>query len=82
DDLRVIEGIGPKIASVLNDAGIFTFAALAASDPETLRQILDDAGISRISDPTTWPDQAKFAVARDWDGLDGLQSSLKGGRKV
>ncbi|MCO6452148.1 MAG: hypothetical protein J5I90_15310, partial [Caldilineales bacterium] len=41
DDLRVIEGIGPKIASVLNDAGIFTFAALAASDPETLRQILD-----------------------------------------
>jgi predicted flap endonuclease-1-like 5' DNA nuclease len=32
DDLEVVEGIGPKIAGVLREAGINTFAQLAAAD--------------------------------------------------
>ena len=40
DDLRKIEGIGPKIAEILSTAGIDTFASLASSDPEKLREVL------------------------------------------
>lgn len=84
DDLKVIEGIGPKIASVLNAAGIFTFAQLAETDPDTIRKILFDADprLARLGDPTTWPAQAKLAAAGDMAGLQALQDSLKGGRQV
>jgi predicted flap endonuclease-1-like 5' DNA nuclease len=40
DDLEIIEGIGPKIAGVFREAGINTFAQLAATPVETLREIL------------------------------------------
>lgn len=33
-------------------------------------------------DPDTWPEQTQLAAAGDWDGLDQLQDSLKGGRRV
>ncbi len=82
DNLRRIEGIGPKLASVLQNAGITTFVDLANAKVDELRQILDDAGIGRISDPTTWPEQAKLATQEDWEGLEALQDELKGGRRV
>jgi large subunit ribosomal protein L17 len=81
DDLRRIEGIGPKISSVLQGAGITTFAQLAAADAAQLRQILRGAGV-RVADPTTWPEQASLAAADRWDGLEALQATLKGGRRV
>lgn len=81
DDLAIIEGIGPKIASLFQEAGITTFAQLAATDPSRLRQILLDAGL-RLGDPATWPEQARLAAAGDWQGLEALQSRLKGGRNV
>ena len=81
DDLKRIAGIGPKIAGVLQAAGIDTYAQLAATDVERLGQILGDAGI-RVADPGTWPEQAGLAAAGDWDGLARLQSQLKGGRRV
>jgi len=80
DDLRKIEGIGPKTQAVLLAAGIETFAQLAAANPADIKQILVEAGI-RLGDPTTWPDQAALAAAENWDGLKDLQSTLKGGRK-
>lgn len=80
DDLKRIEGIGPKISSVLNDSGIFTFAALAATDTGRLQEILDQAGI-RIAFPETWPEQARLAAAGQWEELETLQENLKGGRK-
>ena len=81
DDLRRIEGIGPKIASVFQDAGIHTFSDLAAAEPEWLLQILMDSGI-RLANPETWPEQAALAAKEDWDGLKSLQEHLKGGRRV
>jgi len=80
DDLRKIEGIGPKIQSTLQSAGIQTYAQLAATDPANLKQILVDAGI-RLGDPTTWPEQAALAAADKWDQLKKLQGNLKGGRR-
>lgn len=81
DDLQIIEGIGPKIAGVFKEAGIATFAQLAATPVERLSEILKAANL-RLGDPTTWPEQARLAGAGDLEGLKKLQDSLKGGRKV
>lgn len=81
DDLKVVEGIGPKISAMLNAEGIRTFAQLAATDVERLRGIILAANL-RIADPTTWPQQAALAAAGKWDELQALQDSLKGGRKA
>ncbi len=81
DDLRRIEGIGPKTAAVLVAAGVRTFAGLAAADVEWLRGVLRQSGL-RLGDPRTWPEQAALAAAGDWEGLAALQGQLKGGRRV
>lgn len=81
DDLTLIEGIGPKLSTVLHQAGILTWAKLAQTEVSELQRILDEAGISKISNPTTWPEQASLAAAGDWDGLEELQDELKGGRR-
>lgn len=84
DDLKIIEGIGPKISSLLKGAGIQTFAQLADTDPETIRKILFDVDprLGRLGDPTTWPAQAKLAAEGKMSELQALQDSLKGGRLV
>lgn len=83
DDLKRLEGIGPKIASVLQAAGIATFAQLADTGVGRLRQILEDADprLLSLADPTTWPDQAALAAGGEWDALKALQQELKGGRR-
>lgn len=83
DDLKKIEGIGPKIESLLNEAGIFTFAMLAGSDVEKLKEILEAAGSRyRIHDPSTWTKQASLAAEGNWDNLKKLQDELKGGKEA
>jgi predicted flap endonuclease-1-like 5' DNA nuclease len=80
DKLSKIEGIGPKISGLLQDAGIKTFAQLAGTDVEKLRQVLNDAGL-KFASPDTWPEQAALAAAGKWDELSVLQDNLHGGRK-
>jgi len=82
DDLTIIEGIGPKIAGLLQAAGITTFAQLAAADMSRLKQILEAAKLSHIANPTTWSEQAKLAAAGDKEALQKLQDQLKGGKRV
>lgn len=82
DDLRRIEGIGPKISALLQEAGIATFAQLAATDVGRLREILDAAPFRAPADPSTWPEQAALAAQGDWEALARLQDELKGGRRV
>jgi len=80
DDLKKIEGIGPKIAEIFNAAGISTFADLAGTSVEKLSEILVDVGSSYASkNPGTWPEQAKLAAEGNWDVLKDLQEKLKGG---
>lgn len=82
DDLRKIEGIGPKISGVLNNAGILTFAQLAASSVAHLNKVVrEDAGI-RIAYPDTWPQQAQLAADEEWEALVILQDNLVGGRRA
>jgi predicted flap endonuclease-1-like 5' DNA nuclease len=81
DDLTKIEGIGPKIAELLNAAGIDTFSTLAGTKKASIAQILTNAG-SRYAmhDPSTWPQQSKLAASGKWDQLKKLQDELKGGK--
>jgi len=81
DDLKLIEGIGPKISGILAAAGITTFAQLGATDVSRLKEIIDQAGLSALADPATWPQQAALAAAGKLDELKVLQGQLKGGRR-
>ncbi len=82
EDLKMIEGIGPKIESLLNDAGIFTWRQLADTDVDRLEEILKAAGDRyRIHDPATWPQQADLATQGKWEELEKLQDDLIGGRE-
>lgn len=83
DDLKKIEGIGPKIEQLLNTAGILNWKKLAKSKPEQLRTILAEAGNRyKMHNPTSWPEQAALAASGDWDKLKTFQDFLKGGRDV
>jgi large subunit ribosomal protein L27 len=83
DDLTKIEGVGPKIAEILTNAGIATFEALSNADADKIREILAEAGNRYKShDPTTWPQQAALARDGKWDELNTLQDALDGGRPV
>ena len=82
DDLIRIEGIGPKISAMLKGEGIRTFTQLAETAVDRLQAILDEAGPAfRLASPATWPEQARLAVARDWEDLHALQDQLKAGRE-
>ncbi|MEZ4989942.1 MAG: helix-hairpin-helix domain-containing protein [Saprospiraceae bacterium] len=81
NDLKIVEGIGPKIEGLLHDAGIKTWADLAATSVDRLKEILGDAGERyRLADPTTWPKQAELAAAGKWDELKEYQDFLNGGK--
>ncbi|MDQ3004127.1 MAG: 50S ribosomal protein L21 [Chloroflexota bacterium] len=81
DDLTLIEGIGPKVAKVLGEAGILTFSQLAEANADDVQKILNEAGL-KMMDATSWPAQAKLAADDDMDGLKKMQDKLSGGRKV
>ncbi|MDC8002718.1 50S ribosomal protein L21 [Aureisphaera galaxeae] len=78
DDLKKIEGIGPKIAETLTAAGIATFADLAKAKPADIAEII--AGVRGNHVPDTWPQQAQLAADGKWDELKELQDKLDGGK--
>ena len=82
DDLKIIEGIGPRISAIFNEAGISSFAQLAEAKPEKLEEIMKAANLRVPADPATWPEQARLAAAGEWEALQKLQDHLKGGRSV
>ena len=81
DDLKLIEGIGPKVSQILKEHGVKTFKDLSKKDPEDIKKLLESKGIRGIVDPTTWPEQAKLAAEDKWEELKKLQKELKGGRR-
>ncbi len=82
DNLKLIEGIGPKIEGILHEAGIHTFADLAAASVSQLEKIVRHDGGIQIAYPDTWPAQAKLAADGNWSELEQLQENLKGGRRA
>jgi NADH-quinone oxidoreductase subunit E len=81
DNLELIEGIGPKVAALLRAAGIGSFRELAGAAAERLRTILGESHL-QMADPTSWPEQARLALAGDTASLALYQSKLRAGRQV
>ena len=83
DDLKLIEGVGPKAAEALVAAGITTFSKLAKTSADAVKEILE-ASESKLShlDPTTWAQQAQLAADGKMDELKKLQDELNGGKAV
>lgn len=81
DDLEIIEGIGPKIEELLNEKGISTFAQLAATSAESIKELLTAAGPRfQVHDPGSWPQQAALARDSKWDELKKWQDELDRGK--
>jgi len=82
DDLKMVEGIGPKIEGLLHAAGIMTWNDLADAPTEKVQTILDEAGPRyRMHQPTTWAKQARMAADGEWAKLEEYQDYLDGGRE-
>jgi predicted flap endonuclease-1-like 5' DNA nuclease len=83
DDLKIVEGIGPKIEELLNKAGIVTFADLASAKVTEVKAVLDAAGPKyRIHDPATWTAQAELARDGKMADLKVWQEKLIAGKKA
>jgi F-type H+-transporting ATPase subunit gamma len=82
DDLTKIEGVGPKMSKALTASGIDTFAKLAKSSEEQLRNAISSAGMRFSPSLTSWSEQAALAANGDWEGLEKLQGKLTAGRKA
>lgn len=81
DDLKLIEGIGPKIADLLIADGIDTFYKLANTSAEDISVILEKGGSNFAShNPATWPEQSLLAAEGKMDELKELQDRLIGGK--
>jgi len=81
NDLKAIEGIGPKTAELLTSSGIDTWEALANSSVDKIQGILDQAGAKfKLADPGSWPRQARLAADGKFDELTALQDELDGGK--
>jgi predicted flap endonuclease-1-like 5' DNA nuclease len=83
DDLTKVVGIGPKVYSVLRSAGISSFSKLGSTNLDKLEDILvaENPNILRLTDPSTWSEQAKLAASQDWEALSTLQETLKSNRR-
>ena len=81
DDLKIVEGIGPKIEELYHAAGIRTWLALSQTSKEKSLEILHAAGERfAIHDPSTWAKQAELAYNGHWKELKDWQDKLDGGK--
>ncbi|MEM8726143.1 MAG: helix-hairpin-helix domain-containing protein [Pseudomonadota bacterium] len=70
DDLTTIKGLGPKLATMLNEQGITRFAQIAEWDDAEVARI--DAMLGRFKGRITrdsWVEQAKLLAAGDESGF-------------
>jgi predicted flap endonuclease-1-like 5' DNA nuclease len=80
DDLKTVEGIGPKMEKALNAAGILTFAQLAAASEDQLRAAIEAGGLRFAPSMPTWARQARFLAESDRDGFQKYIDTLTAGR--
>ncbi|TGD59025.1 hypothetical protein [Flavobacterium humi] len=82
DDLKIVEGIGPKIEELYHNAGITTWKALSETSLEKLQDILSEAGEGyAMHNPSTWAKQCLLAYQGKWKELKDWQENLDGGKE-
>lgn len=80
DDLKVIEGVGPKIETLCHGIGIRTWFDMSITEVSLLRTMLADAGSRfRTHNPQTWPRQAALLAAGQWEAFKALTDELDSG---
>ncbi|MCZ7545135.1 MAG: helix-hairpin-helix domain-containing protein [Anaerolineae bacterium] len=67
DDLTRLKGVGPQFAAKLAQAGIATFAELAATDEQTLAEVLGASALAQAQ-RYGWLEQARLAANGDMKG--------------
>ncbi len=81
DDLKVVEGIGPKIESMFKEGGIPTWKALSEASVADCQAILDTGGDRyKIHNPASWPMQSKMAYEGKWADLAKWQDEHDHGK--
>ncbi|MEM8998749.1 MAG: hypothetical protein AAGB24_00675 [Bacteroidota bacterium] len=81
DDLKIVEGIGPKIEGLFHNFEIKTWKALSKVSVAKCQEVLDSGGDRyRIHDPASWPMQAKMAYEGKWKELVKWQDDHKAGK--
>ncbi len=81
DDLKVVEGIGPKIEGMFQDAGISTWKALSDTAVAKCQEILNGGGERyKVHDPASWPMQAKMCYEGKWAELAKWQDEHDHGK--
>ena len=82
DDLKVVEGIGPKIEGLFHDFDIKTWKALSETSIEKCQEVLNSGGERyKIHNPGTWPKQSQLAYEGKWAALLKWQDELDGGKE-
>jgi len=81
DDLKIVEGIGPKIAGLFHNFDIKTWKALSETSVSKCQEVLNSGGDRyRIHDPSSWPMQAKMCYEGKWKDLRKWQDEHKAGK--
>lgn len=81
DDLKLVEGIGPKIEGLFHTFDIKTWKALSEASVAKCQEVLNSGGERyRIHDPSSWPMQAKMCYEGKWADLQKWQSEHKHGK--
>lgn len=81
DDLKLIEGIGPKIEGLFHNYDIKTWKALAETPVAKCREVLNSGGDRfKVHDPASWPMQARMAYTGQWKALARWQEEHKHGK--
>ncbi len=81
NDLKLVEGIGPKIEALFYNFDIKTWKDLAETSVDKCQEVLDSGGKRyRIHDPASWPMQAKMAYEGHWEQLFEWQEKHRAGK--
>lgn len=81
DDLKIVEGIGPKIEALFHQHDIRSWKQLSETSADRCQEILDAGGKRyQIHDPASWPMQAKMADQGKWKQLAQWQEEHRAGK--
>ncbi|MGB5668574.1 MAG: hypothetical protein WBM53_17180 [Maribacter sp.] len=81
DDLKIVEGIGPKIEGMFKSVGVNTWKLLSDTTVAKCQEVLDSGGNRyKVHDPASWPMQAKMAYEGKWTELAKWQEEHKHGK--
>ncbi len=82
NDLKLVEGIGPKIEQLFHNHKVKTWKALSECSVKKCQEILKSGGRRyQMHNPGTWPKQAKLAYEGKWKKLSDWQDKLDKGKQ-